>query len=91
MPSQPIHNIAIGNCVGRSASGIDYAIDTYGPLVLFLPVSSPGETWALTGGLAPHAKWLGCYLLEPDAADIAIRKMIAAGLRLRIDGHEVQS
>jgi hypothetical protein len=69
------------------AAKIDFAIDTQcGGLTMFLPLSSTAETWIETGGLSPAARWLGVYLLEDQTADLAIRRMLAGGLVVRIDG-----
>jgi hypothetical protein len=69
---------------------VDFAVDTLGPLVLFLPSSSDAEVWSLTGGFQSSVRWLGVFLLEPESADITLRKIIADGFRVRLDGRLIQ-
>jgi hypothetical protein len=70
---------------------VDFCVDTLGPLVLFLPASPDAHVWAETGGMGAACKWLGVYLMEADAADTAISRMLEADLRVRVDGRTIET
>jgi hypothetical protein len=80
MPTTTLH---------QTKSGIDAVIDTGGgSLVLVLPLTTLASVYAAEE-LPAGSRYLGVYLLDDSQAEIAIRKMMAFGLNLKIDGTQL--